>query len=137
MKIESKIGTIYKTQTEIFDFLSNFKNLEKFIPQDKVKNWEATENTCKFSVEMAGNIVMEIIHKEPYKTIKFKGEAEGKTMSFYFWIQLKEVAEKDTKVKLTMDAELPMMVQVMAKKPLQEALNTLVDRLNEIFEKII
>ncbi|MBN2519479.1 MAG: SRPBCC family protein [Bacteroidales bacterium] len=137
MHIESKIGTIKKPENEIFNFLSDFKNIEKFIPPDKIKNWEATSDSCKFSVDMAGDILMKIIDKEPNKTIKFIGETSTQPISFFFWIQLKEVAPDDTKVKLTLKAELPKMIEMMAKKLLQEALNLIVDRLNEIFNKII
>ena len=137
MKLESKIGTIHKPEKEIFNFLTDFRNIEKFIPPGKVENWEATEDSCKFTVEMAGEITMKIVNKEPYKTIKFNGETTNQPVNFFFWVQLKEVAPGDTKIKLTLDANLPMMVQMMAKKPLQDGLNSLVERLDDIFQKII
>ena len=136
MKFESKIGTIKKSEVEVFNFLSNFKNIDRLIPENKINNWESTENSCKFTIDMAGEISIKIIEKEPYKTIKFSGEANNNQISFFFWIQLKEINPNDTKVKLTLKAELPPMIQMMAKKPIQEGLNMLVDRFDEIFKKV-
>lgn len=135
MQLESKIGTIKKPEKEIFEYLINFKNFEKFIQPDKLKNWYAEEESCRFSVDMAGEIEMSIINKEPNKTIKISGQTKAQPIEFLFWIQLKEVAENNTKIKLTVRAELPMMVKMMAKKPLQEAIDALADRIGEIFEK--
>jgi carbon monoxide dehydrogenase subunit G len=41
------------------------------------------------------------------------------------------VAENDTRVKLTLEADLNPMVQMMAKKPLKEFLDKLIDQLEK------
>ncbi len=136
LKLESKIGTILKSQADIYNFLSNLNNLENFIPADKIKNWQATEDTCSFSVDMAGELNIEIINREPHKTIKFKGNSNAQPLDFFFWIQLKEANLNETKVRLTLHAELPAMLQPMVKKPLQDALNVIVDRLPELLKNV-
>ena len=45
------------------------------------------------------------------------------------WIQLKQVAENDTKLKLTMKAEIPAMIKMMVDKKLKEGINTIADAL--------
>jgi len=136
LKLESKIGTILKPQVDIYNFLSKLNNLENFIPEDKIKNWKATEDTCSFSVEMAGELNIEVANREPNKTIKFKGNTSTQPVDFFFWIQLKEVKPSDTKVKLTLHAEIPAMLKPMVKKPLQDAMNVIVDRLPELLKHI-
>jgi carbon monoxide dehydrogenase subunit G len=135
LKIESKIGTAHKPGKKIYEFLSDFNNLSEVIPADKVNNWEATENTCSFNVTGVGSVQMEIVEKEPYKLIKLEGEGL-KNSTFTFWIQLKEMAENDTKVKLTLKAEVPMMIKMMAQKPLKQGMDMIVDRIDELFDKI-
>lgn len=136
MKIESKIGTIAKPQSEIYELISKLNNLDKYIPSEKVQNWQSTENSCSFSVPNVGEINLEIVNREPVKTIKFSGGTVNQPMNFHFWIQLKEVAINDTKVKLTIDLEIPAMMKMMVKKPIQEALNSLVDQLPRMFANI-
>lgn len=50
------------------------------------------------------------------------------------WIQLKQVAENDTKLKLTMKAEIPAMIKMMVDKKLQEG-NAMADILAKALNK--
>ena len=127
-KFESKIGKINTNEEQVYNFLTDFRNFRNLIPLDKVKNFEATEENCSFSIEGIGSTGMRIIEKEPFKLIKITGQ-EGSRFNFFFWIQLKQVAENDTRVKLTLKAELNPMIKMVASKPLQNFLDTLVDRL--------
>ena len=57
-----------------------------------------------------------------------KYTAEGKTpFNFFLWIQLKEVAEDDTRVKLTIKADMNPMIKMMASKPIKKFLGVLVE----------
>ncbi len=129
-KFESKIGKINSDDQPVYNFLTDFKNFANLIPRDKVKNFDATENTCSFSIEGIGSTGMRIIEKEPNKLIKITSQEESR-FNFFFWIQLKKVAENDTRVKLTLKTELNPMLKMVASKPLQNFLNTLVDRLTQ------
>jgi carbon monoxide dehydrogenase subunit G len=132
--IESRIGKIEQQDSKIFEFLSSFKNFEHLIPQDKVNNWEATEESCRFSITGIGEVGLKIISKEPYKVIKYGGDNLA-NVEFNLWIQLKRIEDEDTRVKITFKADLNPMLVMVAKKPLQEFVNILVDRLeNHDFE---
>ena len=94
LKIESKIGKLNRSSEEVFNFLSDFNNLSNLIPPDKVKNWQATTDQCTFSIDGAGDMGLRIIEKEPTKLIKISG-IESVPYEFFFWIQLKELEERD------------------------------------------
>jgi carbon monoxide dehydrogenase subunit G len=130
-KIESKIGNINGSSERVYSFLSNFNNFKHLIPPDKVKEWQSTEDSCHFKVEGIGETGLRIIEKEPFSTIKITGE-EGSKFDFHFWIQLKEPAPYDTKIKLTIKADLNPMLKMMASKPLQNFVDTLVDQLEKL-----
>lgn len=130
-KIESKIGSINGSSERVFSFLSNFNNFKQLVPPDKIKEWQSTEDTCHFTVEGIGETGLRIIEKEPNSTIKITGEEGGK-FDFYFWIQLKEPAPYNTKIKLTIKADLNPMIKMMASKPLQTFVDTLIDQLEKI-----
>lgn len=128
MKIESKIGTILQPDKKIFDFVSNFKNFQNLIPADKVKNWESTEEECSFEVEGLGKTGMKIIEKEASKLVKITS-SDTSPFHFFLWIQLKQLAENDTRVKITIEPKINAMMQMMVKKPLQTFVDTLVDQM--------
>jgi carbon monoxide dehydrogenase subunit G len=128
-KIESKIGTIQQPSEKIFNYLSDFKNFEHLIPQDKISNWKAGEDQCEFNVPGVGEATMKIIEKEPNKLIKISGDANQGAYHFYLWSQLKEVEESVTKMKLTIQADLNPMLEMMAKKPLKNFVDLLIDQM--------
>ncbi len=130
-KIESRIGKINSSDEKIFKLLSRFDNFNNFIPQDKVKNYVATEDTCNFSIDGVGDFGMKIIERQPFSVIKIENN-EKVPFDFNFWIQLKKVSENDTRVKLTIKAELNPMLKMVANKPLTNFVNTLVDKLEEM-----
>ncbi len=128
---ESHIGTIHSNDSNIYNFLSNFNNFKNFIPADKIEKFESSEDHCRFSLPNIGELGLRIIDKEPFKTIKVTGDGMA-NQKFTLWIQLKQVAENDTKIKLTMKSDLNPMIKMIVSKPLQDFLNKLVDAMEKI-----
>jgi carbon monoxide dehydrogenase subunit G len=124
-KIESRIGVIKSTDEQIFTFLSNFNNFKSLIPEDKVKDWDSTEDTCKFTVDGVGRAGLKIIEKEPNKLIKITSD-ETTPLPFMLWIQIKSVEENDSRIKITMDVDVNPVMASMVKNPLQSFVDTLV-----------
>lgn len=130
-KIESRIGQLNCNDESIYTFISNFNNFKQFVPADKVQDFESTEDSCRFGVPNIGKVGLRIIEREPFNTIKVTGDGMA-NQQFVLWIQLKQVADLDTRVKVTIKADLNPMLKMMAQKPLQN----FVDKLVEAMEKI-
>ncbi len=128
--IESRIGKIEEKEETVFQFLSNFRNFENLVPQDKISGWEAAEDSCRFTISGIGEVGLKIVDKEPHKVIKYSGDNLA-TVDFHLWIQLKRVDDRDTRIRITFKAELNPMLNTLAKKPLQEFVNILVDKLEQ------
>lgn len=133
-KYESKIGQIPYNAETVYAVLSNLENLKRFaeaIPQDKVKNLEITSDYVRIQVEgIAQKFTVRIVEKEAYSTIKFG--VDNVPMAMNFWIQLKQMADNDTRIKLTIKAEIPMMFRMMFEKKLQQGLEQAVDMLCQV-----
>jgi carbon monoxide dehydrogenase subunit G len=129
-KYTSKTGKINKSDQLIYTFLTDFNNLESVIPADKVKDFKATEDTCKFSIDGVGQAGLKIIEKEPHKLIKISSDGKS-PFSFFFWIQLKplEESENTTALRLTIDANLNPMMKMMVGKHLQKGIDAMVDQI--------
>lgn len=134
VKYESKIGQIPYNDQQVFAVLSNLENLQRFsesIPKDKVKELEISSDYIRIKVDgLAQKFAIKIVEKEEYKTIKFG--VENLPMDANLWIQLKQVAELDTRIKLTIKAEIPMMFRMMLEKKLQQGLDQAVDMLCQV-----
>src|SRR5215203_661929 len=68
-RIESDRSVINKTDRALFNFLSNFNNFQKLMPE-QVTNWESTEDTCKFTIAGMATLGMKIAEKKPNEYIK-------------------------------------------------------------------
>lgn len=134
IKYESKIGQIAANDVAVFAVLSNLENINRFrdvIPQDKIKNLEVSADCIRFQVEgLAQKIAIAIVEKEEYKTIKFG--AENLPIPFNMWIQLKQMAELDTRIRITIKTDMPMMFKMMFDKKLQQGLDQAIDMLCQI-----
>ena len=130
MKLESKIGKIESSDERIYNFLTNFENFKNLIPPDKVRNWQSDDSSCSFTIDPIGETGVRIVEKEPCNLIKLTNLEES-SLNFFFWVQLKMLSENDTRIKLTLEANLNPMMQMMAKKPLQDFLDKLVDQLTK------
>ena len=124
----SEVKMIPQNDERIFAMLSDLSNLERIkdrIPQDQIKDLEFDSDSCSFSVSPVGKITFRIVNREPNKTVNF--ETSNSPLPLFLWIQLKQVGEMDTRMRLTARAELNPIIKPMVSKPLQEA----VDRISE------
>lgn len=137
----SEIKTIPYSDADVYAVLSDLNNLELAkdkIPQDKVKDFSFDTDSCTVSVDPVGKIKFVIIEREPNKTIKF--QAEQLPFGVNMWIQLVSTGETETKLKMTIKAELNAFVAPMVSKPLQAGIDKVADLLaklsyNEILNK--
>lgn len=121
-RFESEIKQIPHKAERIYGMLSDLSNLERVkdrIPEGKVKDFTFDSDSCSFAVDPVGRIRLEIVEREPHKLIKFA--TTSSPIPIHLWIQLKEVAEADTRVKLTVGADINPFLKQMVAKPLQEA----------------
>jgi carbon monoxide dehydrogenase subunit G len=129
----SEVKTISFPQEKIYAVLSNMANLEKIkdrIPEDKITDFSFDSDSCSFSVSPVGKVRFSIIEREPPKTVKLT--ADQSPVEITLWIQLKEAQENETKMKLTVRANLNPFLKPMLSKPLQEGINKVADVLATI-----
>jgi len=103
VKIESKIGTSNHSDQKIFKFITNFHNFKDLLPEGKVSGWESSEDQCSFQVEPLGRTGLQMVEKTPNKLVKMASRPEFSKYQFSIWIQLKQVAENDTRIKVTVE----------------------------------
>lgn len=129
----SEIKTIPYADTDIYPVLSDLRNLEKVrdrIPQDKIQEFSFDEDSCTVMVNPVGKVKFNIVDRQPNSTIKF--EAEQVPFPINLWIQLKSTEQNETKMKLTVKADLNPFLKPMVAKPLQQAIDKIADMLATI-----
>ena len=124
-KYESKIESIPAPVAHVYPVLSDLSSLERvrdLIPQDKVKELEISPDAVKMKIDGLGQkITLRVVDRIENDTIKFG--LDNMPLEMNCWIQLKEVAPNDTRVKLTVKADIPLMFRMMLEKKIQKGLD--------------
>lgn len=115
----------------VYAMISRFDNLTPAV-QDKVEEWQADENSCSFKAKGFA-VKLRIIDKEAPKYVKITGDDGGVPIDFAFWIQLQPVAERDTRIRLVLHAELNMMMRMMIGGKIKTALDQVVEGIARSF----
>jgi len=132
-KYESKQVQIRRPAEMVYALVSDFSNFTPMLA-DKVEEWQADAESCSFKVK-GFRVALRMIEKEPPKMIKIAGEKPS-PLDFTFWLQLHGVASDDTRMKLTLHAELPMMVRMMVGGKMQQGLDQAAEKIAESFNKM-
>jgi carbon monoxide dehydrogenase subunit G len=134
----SDIKIIHNNQEIVYNYLSNFENLSKYvnegllekmteqIPQIKISDFESDADSCRFQISGMGQAEIRIIEREAPNTIKISSTG-SLPVEIVFWIQLLPLDAYETKLRLTLDAEMSMMIKMMVNKKLEEGIDKLAD----------
>lgn len=124
--------TIARNNRLIFDFLSDFNNFESLMPP-QVSDWQSDSEHCSFNIQNMATLGMRYEFKKPFDHIKIV--SEGKS-PFNFDLQcfLEPAGENLTNVELQLNADLNMMLKMIASKPLANFINVLARQLKDVCE---
>lgn len=132
-KFESSVKQIPYSQTVVYRNISDMSNLEKVrdrVPSDKVKDFSFDADSVAISVPPVGEIRLRIVNREEPKCVKF--ETVQSPMPFFLWIQVLPVTETTSKMKVTVEADVPLMLRAMVSGPLQDGVEKIADALASI-----
>lgn len=129
-KFESSIKQVPYSQEAVYSNLSDLSNLEKVrdrVPEDKLQDFSFDKDTVSISVPPVGKITIRICDREEPKCVKF--ESVDSPMPFHLWIQMLPVTAETSKMKVTVDADIPFMLKGMVSGPLQDGVEKIADAL--------
>ncbi|MFV0553681.1 MAG: hypothetical protein ACK5LR_03145 [Mangrovibacterium sp.] len=142
-KYESEITIVPNNQDVIYNYLSNFDHLSLYVndellnklneatPQFEVSNFDSDNDSCRFTIKGMGDAEIRIVDREPSKTIKIVSTG-SLPVGITFWIQLLPNSPYETKMKLTLHAEMGMMIKMMLGKKLQKGINDLAEMIAKL-----
>jgi carbon monoxide dehydrogenase subunit G len=132
-KFESSIKQIPYPVENVYRNISDLSNLERVrdrIPEDKLQEFVFDSDSVQVSVAPVGTIKLRIIERDENKCVKF--ETEQSPLPFNLWIQVLPVDEANSKMKVTVKADIPFMLKGMVSGPLQDGVEKIADALSQI-----
>lgn len=133
MIIEGKKVSVNANHKKVYEFLSNFNNYEKLMPE-QIVNWKSEDENCSFTVKGMADLSLKFEEKNPHFHLKIV--PNGKVpFSFTLLVNLKvdSLNEQKTTAGVDVDANLNPMLAMMAKKPLENLVNVMAENLNTVF----
>ena len=132
-KFESSVKQIPYPVEDVYRNISDLSNLERVrdrIPEDKLQEFLFDSDSVQVSVAPVGTIKLRIIEREENKCVKF--ETEQSPLPFNLWIQVLPVSATESKMKVTVKADIPFMLKGMVSGPLQDGVEKIADALSQI-----
>ena len=132
-KFESSVKQIPYPVEDVYRNISDLSNLERVrdrVPEDKMRNFSFNRDSVSVNFDPVGDIKMRIIEREEPKCVKF--EAEQSPVPFNLWIQVLPVTAETSKMKVTVQADIPFMLKGMVAGPLQDGVEKIADALAQV-----
>jgi carbon monoxide dehydrogenase subunit G len=127
MKISSDTVVVNSPVGKVFDFLADFNNYEKLMPEQVIK-WESNEISGRFTIKDLTEIGLRIENTEQNKSVQL--HSDGKvpfefTLTFY----LDDNSEGNTLVHAEFEGQVGGMIAMMARRPLTNLVNHMVEEI--------
>ena len=151
-KKESEIKYISRPVNVVYERLADLRNLQILkdkiddpqvqammasqVPADKIEQVRSVLEKMEFTEDSLaidsplGQVTLNIVEREEPKLLKFG--AEGAPIPLNLWIQLLPTDELNSKLKVTIGAEVNLFMKAMVGKPLQQAADGLAQVLSVI-----
>ena len=125
MQVNGKTIHVQAKDQDIFAKLCNLCYFEKFLPE-QVKDWEAGEDYCQFSIPGITTIKLSIAEKKEFSKILYAASNDKNIpMSISIYMDSKD---DGTDIHADIDADVPIFLSAMVKKPLQNLVDMIADR---------
>jgi hypothetical protein len=129
----SEDKTILYRDADVYRVLSDLRNLGSVsdqLPENRLSDFSFDENRVSFRLDPIGEVTFFVEEREPNKMVKFK--SEKLPFDVFLWIQLVAKAEKDTRLRLIVHADLNPILSGIAQKPMREMMDKISDALSQL-----
>lgn len=122
--------TIDRPIAEVYAFLADFNNHEQLMPENSY-NWSSTRDEARFTIQNMAKLALRIASRIEHSKIVFVPVEKTPFDVALRW-EVESQGENETLASLIIEADLNMMMKMVAVKPLQKLVDYQVARLKEI-----
>lgn len=127
---ESRTGSLSCNTGKAFDFLTDLRNLKRFIPGNSISNLVLEADSCSFRVDMLGTVRINISEKVRPEKIVYSGIVP-QVKDFSMSVDIRENPAGKSDVKLLIMAEINPFLKMMAAEPIRKMLLKVIDEMEK------
>ncbi|UQA73706.1 SRPBCC family protein [Sphingobacterium siyangense] len=120
---------INKNVSEVYAFLADLNNHEQLMPEN-IYNWSSTTDEARFTIQNMAKLALKVEERSENQFIKLVPSEKAPFEVTLRW-ELQVVADTVTKATFIIDADLNMMMKMIASGPLQKLVDFQVNKLKE------
>ena len=132
-QFESSVKHVPYPQENVYRNISDLSNLERIrdrVPTDKIDDFSFDSDAVSVSMPPVGKVTLRIVDREEPKCVKF--ESVQSPIPFNLWIQVLPVDAENSKMKVTVKADIPLVLRAMLSSPLQDGVEKVAEALSLI-----
>lgn len=132
-KYESKIKVAKGSPEAIYSFLADMSRLRQALPEQLAqKDVEVSADECAFTVDKLGRVAVSVAERTPFSMVKYAMKA-AMPVGIDLFVQIKEAPvetpEPESRIKVSLVADIPMMLKPLLGSKLQEVVDKLAETL--------
>lgn len=128
--IESEKVTVSSPVSKVYSYLLDMNNILPLLPEEKVENWKGEIESCSFTIKGLAGIGMKRESSEENKKITIISHGKN-PFDFTLNIHFENISETETIAHIEFDANMNMMIEMMAKGPLTNLFNIMANNLKK------
>lgn len=131
MNVTTEKVRFSRNQKDAFEFLSDMENYRQLMPDD-TKSFEIHESGKGFTVQIGNlpKVGMKLKESTPDSQLVF--ESPSPNFEYYLTVDIEPVDESNSDVGLNFEGKFNMMIEMMAKGPLTNFINTISNKLKQV-----
>jgi hypothetical protein len=136
-KYQGNTEQVQKSDREVFEFLSDFRHFEKFLPE-QIADWEATNQFCSFSVSGMGTIKLVYHTLEPFSKIIVQPSTDSRfPVPFFLTVHIEQQENNPScsAFHFLVEADVNPMIGMMVDGPLKQFVEVITVRLSALLNE--
>lgn len=121
---------INKNVSEVYAFLTDLNNHEQLMPEN-IYNWSSTNDEARFTIQNMAKLALRVDERSENKAIKLIPSEKAPFEVALRW-ELQVVEDTLTKATFIIDADLNMMMKMIASGLLQKLVDYQINKLKEL-----
>ena len=129
LTLKSKTISTNKSTTDVFNYLSELSNFKDLMPAN-VQSFQVENNHVILDIQGIGKLEFAVVESEsPHKIIMMPQNRVPFKFDIHWNIQ--SINDDQSQIQAIINADLNMMMRMMAEKPLNDFINTQIHKLSE------
>ena len=130
MTIIQNQTTIAKPVAEVYDFLADCNNHEQLMPEN-IYNWSSTQDEARFTIQNMAKLALKVDRRIANSEVVFVPAEKAPFDVTLSW-KVTPLGDGATSAELIIEADLNVMMKMLAVKPLQKLVDDQLEKLKEM-----